>query len=313
MDQMEVKEQRRKFIGGSDIAAVLGISPWKTTVDLWLDKTTPPMPEQDGKPARRVKTRGHRLEPYIIDMIEEEHELKITARNQRYIDPEVPFFACEIDAETQLVSMDGDTPSLPITENVEIKTVHPFKTKEWGEQDSDALPLHYLAQTQWQMGVTRRDRTHVFALIGDELKRYIVERDAVTIDAMRRRAEAFWMDYVVPGIRPPIDYTDSKALDTLKRLYPGTDGTAIQATAEHEHWRFVLEQAKDMAAKYERVVAGAEAHILAEMGNAAILVFKDDKAFTRKLIEVKGRTQVVESYSFIKFTLANIKPPKEKA
>lgn len=32
---------RSKFLGGSDIAAVLGISPWKSPVDLWRDKTTP--------------------------------------------------------------------------------------------------------------------------------------------------------------------------------------------------------------------------------------------------------------------------------
>lgn len=38
-----VPPDRRKFIGGSDVAAILGISPWRSIVDLWIDKTTPPV------------------------------------------------------------------------------------------------------------------------------------------------------------------------------------------------------------------------------------------------------------------------------
>ena len=285
---------RTKFLGGSDIAAILGISPWKTAVDLWLDKIKPRT--DDGRNAG-AKRRGSRLEPYILDMIREEHGLEIVASNQRYIDAQVPYFAAEIDAETE-------------DENIEIKTVHPFKSKEWGELETDQLPIHYVAQVQWGLGVHQRQRCRVFALIGDDLRPYVVERDEETIGALRSKASEFWERYVLTNLRPPLDYADSKTLDTLRKLYPGTDGSTIEATAMHEHWRAVLETAQDMAKKYEAVIDGAKAHLMSEMGSAALLKFTDGKAFRRKLIKKKATTIVQPACSYIDFRITT---PKEEA
>ena len=282
---------RSKYLGGSDIAAVLGISPYKTAIDLWLDKITPP--REDGRNAR-AKSRGARLEPYIVDMIQEEHGLEIVKRNQRYIDSEVPYFASEIDCETA-------------DENVEIKTVHPFKSKEWGELETDQLPLHYVAQVQWGLGITGRDRCRVFALIGDDLRPYVVERDEETIVAMRERAADFWTRYVLAKLRPPMDFADSKTLNTLRRLYPGTDGTTLEATVMHEHWRAVIETAQEMQKKYEGVIEGAKAHLLSEMGGAALLKFSDGKAYRRKEISKKAVTIVQPASRYMDFRLVNVK------
>lgn len=282
---------RTKYLGGSDIAAILGISPWKTAADIWIDKTTPPREDSRNFQA---KARGTRMEPYVLDMIREEHGLQIVARNERYVDAEVPYFAAEIDAETA-------------DENIEIKTVHPFKAREWGELETDQLPLHYVAQVQWGMGVHRRERCRVFALIGDDLRSYVVERDEETIAAMRERAAEFWTRYVLAKLRPPLDYGDSKTLDTLRRLYPGTDGSAIEATAMHEHWRAVLQTAQEMAGKYEGVVEGAKAHLLSEMGQAALLKFPDGKAYRRKEISTKACVINKPACRYMDFRLVNVK------
>jgi putative phage-type endonuclease len=286
---------RRKFIGGSDIAAILGISPWRTAVDLWLDKTKPPV---EGSENHQAKARGKRLEPYIIDMVRAEYGMEITSANQRYIDKAVPFFACEVDCEAAVDD---------VIDNVELKTVHPFKAKEWGDLETDQLPLHYLAQCQWGLGITGRSVCHVFALIGDDLRRYVVDRDNETIDAMRRRAEHFWLEFVDKHIQPPLDYADSRTLDTLKKLYPGTDGTSIEANPEHEHWRAVLATAAEMVDKYQGVVDGARAHLLAEMGNAALLRFSDGKAFRRKEIRKKAQTIQYPEVRYMDFRLVNVK------
>lgn len=279
---------RTKFIGGSDIAAVLGISPWKTAVDLWLDKTAPPRPDVSTRP----KSRGTRLEPYIRDMIASEHGLQLVAANQRYVDPQVPYFAAEIDAETP-------------SENVEIKTVHPFKARDWGELDTDELPIHYVAQAQWGLGITGRKVCRVFALIGDDLRPYVVERDDETIEALRDKAAEFWTRYVVPKLRPPFDFANSATIGTLRRLYPGTDGSAIEASAMHEHWRAVLQTATEAQKRYEGASDGARAHLMAEMGNAALLKFSDGKAFRRKQTTRKGYT--VEPVTFMELRLVNLK------
>jgi putative phage-type endonuclease len=288
----EVQHDRQKFIGGSDVAAILGISPWKSSVDLWLDKITPPVDKGQNAHAKR---RGNRLEPYIRDMITEEFGIEIVRFNERYIDSTLPFLAAEIDAETS----DG--------ENIEIKTVHPFKAKEWGEQGTDMLPIHYVAQAQHGLGITGRKVCRVFALIGDELKPYVVERDEETIEAMRARCADFWNSFVLPKVQPPLDYQYRDVLETIKRLYPGTDGTVIEATAMHEHWRAVIETASDMAKKYEGILDGAKAHLLAEMGNASAIRFPDGKAFTRKVINKKAYVVEHAASQYVDFRLANFK------
>lgn len=288
---------RTKYIGGADIAAILGISPWRNVVDLWMDKITPPKENGENAAAKR---RGSRLEPYIRDMIVEEHGLQIVESNQRYKDEVIPYFASEIDFEY----LDEETGQI---ENGEIKTVHPFKAKEWGDINTDLLPIHYVAQVQWGLGIKKRNRCKVFALIGDELKPYQIERDDETIEAMRTRADEFWNKFVLPKIQPPIDYQHKDIIDTLKRLYPGTDGTVIAANAMHEHWRAVFETSQEMVKKYEGILDGAKAHLLAEMGNASAIRFDDGKAFTRKVINKKAVVIQHAATSYVDFRLANFK------
>lgn len=276
-----VTRDGRKYLGGSDIAAILGVSPWKNAVDLWLDKITPPT--EDGR-NMAAKRRGTRLEPYILDMIQEDYGLEIVARGNRYIDTEHDFLAAEIDFEYR-------DPETGEVENGEIKTVHPFKKKEWGETDTDNLPLYYLTQVHHGMGVKRARRCRVFALIGDELRPYVVERDDELIDSLRGHAVKFWQQYVVPKVQPPLSFDDGRdAIETLRRLYPGTDGTVIEANPSHEHWRAVMQTAAEMQKQYENAVAAGKAHLLAEMGNATAIQFSDGQAFIRKEIKKKAYT-----------------------
>lgn len=201
---------RSKLLGGSDIAAVLGLSPWKTPLDLWRDKTTPRV---EG-PRRAVLTRGIRWEGAVAEMLVESLEAKgrkvdIVASNRRYRDDEHPFLAAEIDFEIRLDGAEEIT-------NVELKTVHPFRLREWGESGTDTLPVHYTAQVMHGLGVTRRRSAMLAALFGaDELRVYPVDADDETIAGLRSRAVSFWTDHVVAGIAPePITLEDlSKLFD----------------------------------------------------------------------------------------------------
>jgi putative phage-type endonuclease len=288
---------RTKYIGGSDIAAILGVSPWRNIVDLWMDKIRPRA--ENGQNAN-AKRRGSRMEPYILDMIRQEHGLNIVACNQRYIDPEFGYMAAEIDFEY----LDEETGQI---ENGEIKTVHPFKAKEWGETDTDQLPLHYVAQVQHGMGIKGARRCRAFALIGDDLKPYVVERDDELITAMRARAVEFWTKYVQPKVQPPLDYEHKDVIETLKRLYPGTDGTVIDATAMHEHWRAVMATAAEMRDHYQAILDGSKAHLLAEMGNASAIKFNDGMAFTRKIISKKPYSVHYDAQRYVDFRLSKLK------
>ena len=260
---------RARFVGGSDIASILGVSPYRSGLDCWLDKVQPDTRPDSDNPATR---RGKRMEPVILEWAREDYGYEVVARNQRYQDATVPYFAAEIDAE---MMVDG----VPV--NVEVKSVSPYLNKDWGEQEGDGLPLHYLSQVHWGLSVTGRTLAVVLAGIGDELRRYFVERDDALIGLMRHEADAFFTGYVQTGLRPDIDPNHARVFETLKRLYPGTNGQHITATPQHEHWYKTMIDAGDKAAMYEDIAKGAKAHLVSEMGEAAQLVFDDGQALKR--------------------------------
>ena len=223
------QHDRRKYLGGSDVAAVLGISPWRTPLQLWEAKTAPALQHDV---AKGVKRRGHRWESVVAEMLVEHlqergHAVEIVATNQRYADPDRPYLAAEIDFEIRLDGEDEIT-------NVELKTVHPFKAGEWGEAGSDESPVWYTAQAMHGLGVTGRNRCLVAPLFGaDEIRAYPVLRDDETIAAMRARCDAFWQ-LVQTGVRP-----DPSNLADLDRLYRGDD-TQPALIADDELTRAVL-------------------------------------------------------------------------
>ncbi|WP_137010115.1 YqaJ viral recombinase family protein [Aquitalea aquatilis] len=203
--------ERTKYLGGSDVAGILGISPWRTPLDVYLDKVQPRAEPLD--PMRqKVLTRGQRMEPYVIDLLAEETGLEIVRRGCRYLDPEYDFIAAEIDAE----AASG--------ENIEIKTVSPFKAKEWGEEQTDAIPVHYTAQAMHGLMVTGKQRTVFGVLIGgDDFRVYQVDRDEETIAAIREQELAFW-DRITNLDPPP-----ATAVSDILRLFERDAGTSIEA------------------------------------------------------------------------------------
>jgi putative phage-type endonuclease len=212
---------RRNFIGASDIAAILGISPHKTPYKLWLEKTGQGEPEKD-KP---VFTRGKRWEPVALDMLLDNIEdtegdrPQLLARNQRYTDDKHSFLSCEIDADLLYHG---------IKTNGEIKTIDVRKAYEWGEELTDEMPIHYAAQTMFGLGITGRDQTIVGALFGaDQIVRYNIERDDETIKGMREKAVEFWKKNVIEMIPPdPINMEDMMA------MFKKVNGKPLEITPE---------------------------------------------------------------------------------
>src|SRR5579862_3698179 len=277
-----IAPDRRKFLGGSDIAALLGIAPptWNrnSPVSLYFDKIEPPKPEQDDALARRVKRRGKRWEPVVGDMLveslkEKGHQVEIVTTNQRYVDPEFDFFACEIDFEVRL---DGES---EIT-NVELKTVHPYKVSEWGEEGTDESPVWYTAQAMWGLGITRRRRCLVAPLFGaDELRTYSVPAANDVITGIRETARKFWTEHVVPRVPPP-----PGGLVDLAKLFPNDCGATVDLTNNLE---FVDALAELRAADSDFDNATARWNAAEEickrlMGDAAIATIGGKKAVTWK-------------------------------
>jgi putative phage-type endonuclease len=263
---IQTRPDRQKFIGGSDVAAILGLSPWKTPLQLWQDKTQPAMPENVDPAKAKIFARGHRMEPYVVDLLSAESGLKIARRNARYVDPEFSFLAAEIDAEAET------------GENIEIKTVSPFKAADWGELGTDSIPVYYTAQAQHGMMI-KGASVCVFGVLigGDDFRIYRVERDELVIAAIRAAEVKFWREHVETlQPPPPMDAED------VARLFPRDIGTAVEADTNALIAVNELRELNVEAGEIERRIDGCKESIKRAMGDAARLTLNGKDLATWK-------------------------------
>lgn len=261
---MDNNIDRTQFIGGSDAAAILGISPWKSALQLYLEKIGASVDEVSTE-KQRLFARGKRWEPIVVEMLIDElqdrgHEVQIIGRNARYQDKEHPFLACELDLE---LLIDGEE------FNAEMKTVHPFAAKAWGEPGTDEIPIYYAAQAMHGLMVKPRQKCIVAALIGaDDLRVHMIERDEETIYAMCSKEVAFWQR--VQDRNPP----DPQTADDVRWLYAKDCGEI--AEADDELLRLVGElHFQKMTAKHaEAAIERISTQIKLAMGNAALLLYE---------------------------------------
>jgi len=219
------------------MAAVLGISPWQTSVELWQAKTGKGKPRKADPIREGILRRGQKLEPIVramsIDKLRQRGlQVELVSKNKRYFDSELPWLTAEIDFEVILsgvAEVDGvDVRFDRELVTADCKTAAGFARRHWGEEDTDAIPLYYAAQFMTGLALTGRDRCLCAALIGlDDVALYWITRDDVTIAAMRQRAEAFWVDNVLGDVPPePAKYSD------ISELYPVDNGRTLEATDE---------------------------------------------------------------------------------
>lgn len=267
-----MSDDRSQFIGGSDVAAILGISPWKSPYQLYLEKIGASV-EDATQEKQRIFARGKRWEPVVVEMLIDElehrgHEAGIINRNARYADHDHGFLRAEIDLE---ILLDGEHV------NGEMKTVHPFAAHEWGEPGSDEIPLHYAAQCMHGLMVTGRRLCIVAALIGaDDLRIHQIERDDETIAAMRSRELEFWRR--VQERDPP----DPSTAADIRWLYGKDAGEVMDADDELLALCRDLASAKSIEKQAAKSIESLETRLKLAMGNAAILQHEGRKVATWK-------------------------------
>jgi putative phage-type endonuclease len=237
MSVCEVRESwllaRQQGLGGSDIAAVVGLSPFKRPIDIFVGKTEA---IEFGEDVREFMRWGNLLEPVI--------RAEYAARSQQEvvfgldIAPFFPGRSAEWDGQTIVHAEDRNwmlgTPD-GIHRNsdsgLEIKNSG-FKGEGWGTPGTDEIPDHYMIQCQWYMAVTGRPRWDVAVLFsGNRLETFHLERNDDLISELVSTGEWFWNDRVLKRIPPPVDYTESYAR-YLGRKYSLASGDVLPATEE---------------------------------------------------------------------------------
>ena len=280
---------RTEFIGGSDTAAILGVSPWKSTFQLYQEKIGA-FCEEVTMDKQKLFDRGHRWEPVVVDMLVDElqdrgHDVQIIGRNARYQDHEFKFLACELDLELRI---DGEE------FNAEMKTVSPFAAKVWGEQDTDEIPIYYAAQVMHGLMVKPRRRAIVAALIGvDDLRLHQIERDEETIAAIRAKEIEFWRRV------QERDAPDPTTAEDVKWLYAKDGGIIMEADEELVRLCEEIRQGKDIAKQCDARIETLSTRLKCAMGHASTLVYQGQKLATWKSNKDSFKTDWKQAFEIL--------------
>lgn len=211
MENQEWLKERTKGIGGSDAAAICGVSPYKTPLQVWEDKRGLNGPGEDND----AMFWGRTLEPVIRQRYSDITGFPVKIPTEILRHPKYEFMLGNIDGFT-------DEPR-----GIEIKTAG-YPT-DWGEPNTDQIPLPYIFQVQHYMAITGYPVFDVPVLIrGRDFRIYHVEQDAELQEMMIQKEAEFW-EMVKSGTPPPpVNYED------VVRLYRVSHDKKITATPEIE-------------------------------------------------------------------------------
>lgn len=197
-------QRRRQGIGGSDVAAILGLSPFKTALDIFGEKRGLIEPREN-----EAMSWGHRLEGVVAQAFTDATGIELVTPAPETIPfphPQRPW---------QLASPDRLTADAEAV--VEIKTASYLAAEYWGASGSDDVPEEYLIQLLWYLNTLDAKRGHIAVLIGgQEFRCYTIERNPRLESVMVGRVEEFWRNHVLTGEPPPATPRDGR---TLARIH----------------------------------------------------------------------------------------------
>ncbi len=216
---------RRKGIGGSDTASILGISPWRTKKELFWDKTGQAIPQDESDASWLTKQTGHALEDVVAELFARKNpEWQVFNDTRMFQHPVHKFMLADLDR----VIVNRKTGQLAI---LEIKTCDPHTLDHWGDVNDDVVPPYYESQGRHYMAVTGIGMV-VYAVLGGTREggyrqRYIV-RDMEKEAELIKAEEDFWNNHVVLGIEPEISKGEDAGavIDALTRRNERTGETA---------------------------------------------------------------------------------------
>lgn len=205
----DVITNRHLYIGGSDIASIMGLSRWKTPLKLWCEKTQK-LPAPDLSNVEAVEM-GTELEQFVADMFTKRTGKAVRRSPKVYQHKDYPYMVAHVD---RLVT--------GTDELLECKTCSIFKKEEW---ENEEIPQEYILQVMWYLGITGRKIGHIAVLIGGQCFKYKqIEFDQELFDQMVECAKEFWQ-HVQDETPVPVVAEDD---DTLKELYSSHSEVMIE-------------------------------------------------------------------------------------
>ncbi len=215
LDRDQWLEVRRGGVGSSDAAAAVGLNPYKSQLQLWMEKTgrAGSLPVVDPQDDMSPMYWGALLEPIVAA-----HYTRRTGNRVRRINavlqhPQHPWMLANIDREVM---------GAADVQILECKTAGIQGAWLW----RDGVPEYVQLQVMHQLAVTGKQAADVAVLIGgQELQIFRIERDDTMIAQLIELERQFW-GYVERDQQPPADGSDSADM-ALRALYPRDTGATL--------------------------------------------------------------------------------------
>lgn len=256
---------RTRGIGSSDSAAAIGLSPYKSPLELWLEKTGRKAP--DDLSQSEPVFWGSTLEPILAKVYAERTGNKVRRVNAVLQHPEHPFMLANLD---RAIGGNGI---------LEIKTAGHHSAPFWEE----GVPEAYQCQVLHQLAVTGKAWADVAVLIGgQDFRIYRIEREEDEVAALIERETIFWQ-HVESDTAPPADGSESSA-KALNWLYPRDTGTTIDYTESNTLNTLFAEMLsfKRQRTHLEFLEATHRQTIQAAMGEASTALFNGGRVTWKK-------------------------------
>ena len=232
MPKTEWLKHRQAGIGGSDASCIAGLNPWKSAIQLYMDKK-----EENPKEQKSLRMElGNRLEGLVAELFTEATGLKVRNVNGILKNDKYPFAIANIDR-----AIVGEKAFL------ECKTTNSYALKEWEE----GVPAHYEIQCLHYMAITGATHCYIAALIGNsDFIWHKIERDQETIDYLMQIEKDFWENNIEKDVVPMPDGSDAYS-EYLKKKYDKSNGQVIEL--------HLLENGVDKLNRYDEIVTDIKA------------------------------------------------------
>lgn len=208
MNYDEWVEERRKGIGGSDAAAIIGANPYSTPLSVYAEKVIGARKEET-----EAMRQGKDFEEYVAKRFEEETGKKVCVCYDIYVSEKYPWMRANVDR-------------LIVGENagLECKTTNMLNGHKF---DVGEVPVTYQWQCQHYMAVTGFEKWYLAVLVFSKgFYVYEIPRNEYLISALISVEDKFWNENVLKRI-PPMPTGDEADDDAMSVIFPNQDGSEI--------------------------------------------------------------------------------------
>lgn len=202
MERAEWLQARRRGIGGSDAAAIVGLDHYRSPFDVYADKLGLKPKDPDNEAMRQ----GRDLEAYVAERFCEATGKKVRRCNAMLQHKDYPFMIANIDRWVV-----GENAGL------ECKTTSVLNRSKFSNGE---YPPRYYVQCMHYMAVTGAAKWYLAVLVlNKSFHIFEIERDEAEIEALIAAEKDFWENHVMKQIPPAPDGSDATA-EIIRQLYP---------------------------------------------------------------------------------------------